>query len=164
MNGKIIRISLLAVGCSILTLVLLIIAVSTLAPLYNDSVLYSFSQQLYNCSLPEETVLVEKHKICGKLNGNGDGMDFLACILIKSDKTINQLQKHFETLEFKGAKSSSKMAEIQILTITEPKLMTEYLENGEITFSNYNNSSDKKYYAIVIHDGSYWNFFDGRGS
>jgi hypothetical protein len=163
MNGKIIRTSLLAVGGSLLALVLLIIAVSALGPLYNDSVLNSFSQQLYNCSLPEETVLVEKHKICGKLNGNGDGMDFLACILIKSEKTINELEKHFESLEFKGAKTSSKMAEIQILTVMEPELKTEYLENGEITFSLIN-SSDQKYYAIVIYDGGYWNFFDGRGA
>lgn len=164
MNGKIIRTILFAVGGSILALVLLTTAVFALGPLYNDSVLSSFSQQLYNCSLPEETVLVEKHKICGKLNGNGDGMDFLACILIKSDKTIKELEEHFKALEFKGAKSSSKMAEVQVLNITDPKLKTEYLENEEITFSDFNNSSDQKYYAIVIYDGGYWNFFDGRGA
>lgn len=163
MKGKIIIKSFIAVGGSILALVLLLIADSTFGRLYNDSVLDSFSQQLYNCSLPEGTVLVEKHNICGKLNGNGDGMDFLSCILIKSDNTINELEKHFESMEFKGAKASSKIAEIQILAVTEPKLKTEYLENGEITFSNFIDSSDQRYYAIVICDGGYWNFLDGRG-
>ena len=96
---------LLTVG-TIIAFVLLIVIILNASVFYNDLVLNSFSEQLYNCNLPDKTVIVEKHEICGKLNGNGDGMDFLACILIKSDKTMEELEEHFKALEFEGAKSS----------------------------------------------------------
>lgn len=144
--------------------ILLLITPFVSGPLYNDSVLNSFAQQLYNCSLPDATVIVEKHKICGKLIGNGDGMDFLACILIKSDKTADELEAYFGTLKFKGAKSSSKTAEIETVAVTENKLQTKYLVNDEILFNEKLVFDKQKYYAVVIYDGGFWNFFDGRGA
>lgn len=146
----------------IVVAILFIIAILNAGAFYNDMVLNSFSKQLYNCNMPGGTVIVEKQKICGKLNGNGDGMDFLAVILVKSDKTIDELKDHFESLSFKGAKPSSKTAKIQVLEVTDNKLQSEYLEHKEIKFTEIIGKSDK-YYAVVIYDGGYWTYFDLRG-
>ena len=89
-------------------------------------------------------------------------MDSTITLLIKSDKTTDELKKHFESLSFKGAKPSSKTAEVQVIAVTSNKLQTEYLENREIYFSEPI-GINKKYYAVVIYDGGYWNFLDLRG-
>ena len=84
MNKKTIKPPLLVIGI-VIAFVIFIVIILNAGAFYNDFVLNSFSKQIYNCNLPEGTVIVEKQNMCGKLNGNGDGMDFLACILIKSD-------------------------------------------------------------------------------
>jgi len=149
---------------SVIVFAILIMITFNIGTFYNDSVLNSFSKQLYYCKLPEGTVIIEKQNICGKLNGNGDGMDFLACILITSDKTIDDLEKYFDSINFKGAKSSSKTAKLQVITITNNNLHTEYLEHREIIFNEPIRINDFKYYAVIIYDGGYWNFLDFRGA
>ena len=163
MNKTAIVSVLLTVGI-LMQFVLLVVIVLNVSVFYNNMVLDSFSQQLFNSDIPEETVILEKHKICGKLNGNGDGMDFLACILIRSDKTISELEKHFETLNFMGAKLSHKTAELQVLAVTESQLRSDYLINRDIIFGVELELNRYNYYAIVIYDGGYWGLLDMRGA
>ena len=44
---------------------------------------------------PEETVIISYETRYGKLNGNGNGMDFFACTLIKSDLSLNELKQYY---------------------------------------------------------------------
>ena len=143
-------------------------------PIANNITLNSFSKQLYQIELPNTKVL-EKHSICGKLNGNGNGMDFLACVLVETDLTYEELKAEFESKNFKHAKLGATLqyggfkdgkypVDVDVVKVDNGKLNTDYLMHGEIKFGNPKNWDDySKYYALVIYDGGYSALFDIRG-
>lgn len=67
---------------------------------YNNLKLNKFARQLFDLALPQSSSVVEEKKICGKLNGNGNSMDYLACLLIKSDKSKEELDDFLNNLTF----------------------------------------------------------------
>ena len=56
-----------------LFIVCFIIGLFVLAMNYNSYVLIKFSSQLFEMDLPEGVHVIEKYKVKGKLNGNGNG-------------------------------------------------------------------------------------------
>jgi hypothetical protein len=143
-------------------------------PIVNNIALNSFSKQLYLIELPNTKVL-EKHSICGKLNGNGNGMDFLACVLVKTELAYEELKAELEHKDFKHAKDGAALqygaskdgeypVSVDIVKVDSGKLNTDYLMHGEIRFGTLKGLDDySKYYALVIYDGGYSAFFDIRG-
>jgi hypothetical protein len=79
-----------------------------ISPIANNVALSIFSKQLYNIELPETTVL-EKYSVLGKPNGNGNGMDFLACVLVETELTYEELKAEFESKNFKHAKPGTPL-------------------------------------------------------
>lgn len=136
-----------------------------ISPILNEIRLNRFSKQLSNLSLPYNTESVEREVACGKLNGNGNGMDYFACILIKSDLSLDELIQYYKSKKFKPAKIFSKKAvEIDIKHSTGYKLESEYIENRDIYFDSLKSESDYlKYYIVMIYDGGYDAGFDLRG-
>ena len=149
----------------VLAIIIVIVACLIIVLTSNDRTLNKFSNQLFNMLLPEKTTLIEKHNICGKLNGNGNGMDFLACILIETDLDIYQLKDYYENIKFENAKKNHGFSvEVHVVKVLNNELQTEYLEHGSIVFSRINDNSDfEKYFAIFIYDGGYSSIFDIRG-
>ena len=97
-------------------LVLLVVTLFVVSPILNNITLSNFSKQIYNYPLPKNTVLIEKEAVCGKLNGNGNGMDFFACILIKSDMSIDQIKDYYKERKYKTAKSvKNHVVDIEIV-------------------------------------------------
>ena len=150
----------------ILTLVVccIIIGFAIMAFTTNERALDKFSEQLFNLKLPGKTTLIEKRNISGKLNGNGNGMDFLACILLETDLDINQLKNYYESIEFENAKKGHDFPpEVHVIGVQSNRLETEYLEHGDIIFSSLDEIFDfEKYFAVLIYDGGYITF-DIRG-
>ena len=162
------------IGIGFLIIFALLILPIFISPIANNITLNSFSKQLYQIELPNTKVL-EKHSICGKLNGNGNGMDFLVCVLVETDLTFEELKAEFANKKFKHAKLGAAMqygelkdesysVDIDVVKADDKKLHTDYLEHGEIRFGNPENWDDySKYYALVIYDGGYSATFDIRG-
>ncbi|WP_157950296.1 hypothetical protein [Vallitalea okinawensis] len=136
------------------------------SPIINDITLNNFAEQLNEYPLPESTSLIEKEAVCGKLNGNGNGMDFFACILIKSDLSIDELMQYYDQEELRAAKKGSKYSiNLDIIHANGDKLETGYLEHQKIYFSTLNNVTDYTgYYIVMIYDGGYPAYFDMRGN
>ena len=130
----------------------------------NDRLLGKFSRQLFFSKLPEKTTLIETQSICGKLNGNGNSMDFFACILIETDLDLYQIKDYYENIEFKRAKKERESpARAQVVKLLSKKLETEYLVHRSIVFSSINEKPDfEKYFVVFIYDGGY-STFDIRG-
>lgn len=147
-------------------IIFLIIIPFIISPIINDIRLSRFSKQLNNLSLPNDTECIEMEKACGKLNGNGNGMDYFTCMLIKSDLSLNDLNEFYRNQKFKPAKLFSKNdIEIDITRSTECKLESDYIENQDIYFDSLKNESDySKYYIVMIYDGGYGAGFDLRGN
>ena len=78
-NGKI----LLLIVCA--AIVIGFFSLLGLLPNMNDMYAKRFSDQLLQCSAPEGSLLLEHYKLIGKLNGNGNGMDFAAVILLQTN-------------------------------------------------------------------------------
>ncbi len=156
---------LVAAVCMPLMIIVLIVASFFISPLINNLTLNSFAKQLYKQPLPPRTQLLEKEAVCGKLNGNGNGMDFFASVLIRSDLSLDELEAYYQNTSVKSAKKTENRAvSPQVLLPEGEKLNTEYVEHADIYFEHLktiNNYSG--YYVIMIYDGGYEAWFDLRG-
>lgn len=149
-------------------LILVILLPWIIAPVSNDFSLHQFSKQLYDYPLPPHTQIVEKQQACGKLNGNGNGMDFLAAVLLKSDLPSDELSEYYAKAGFQHAKNKNPGSEDKVVSeIVKPAssaLKSRYLENKEIIFEKLKNVSSYSDYSIVLlYDGGYSADFDIRG-
>jgi hypothetical protein len=137
-------------------------------PVINNISLNIFAQQLNSYPLPKNTELVERKKVCGKLNGCGNGMDFFACILIKSDLSLDKIKEYYNKMSARPAKlvisSQSHAVESDVIKADGFELHTDYNEHSIIIFDSLKNLKDfSDYYVVMIYDGGYSADFDLRG-
>ncbi len=146
-------------------LVLLVVTLFIVSPILNNITLSSFSKQIYECPLPKNTLLIEAEAVCGKLNGNGNGMDFFACILIKSNMSIEQIKQYYKDKKFKPAKKDKEhVVDIEATSVNGEQLSTDYVLHEDVRFSKLKNIRDYSgYYVVMIYDGGYSADFDIRG-
>ena len=142
-------------------------------PIANDITLNGFSKQLYQIELPN-TEILQKHSTCGKLVGNRNGMDYLACVLVKTDLAYEELVTEFDQQNFKPAKPGAALhygghrevnsiISTEVLKVDDDKLKSKYL-NTPLRLEPLKNENDySNCYALVIFDGGYSALFDIRG-
>lgn len=134
-------------------------------PISNDIILCRFSWQLLAGKLPDETRLLDSASVCGKLNGNGNGMDFLAAALIQTDLPLSEIRKYYHTQSYQAAKPFSDHAcEVIVIPAESPELQTEFLEHRDIAFPNHTKAiAAGGCYYVILYDGGYTAPFDIRG-
>ena len=134
-------------------------------PLVNDYRLSAFAHQFDASSLPQSTMQIEQKTICGKLNGNGNGMDFLVCTLIKSDLSLDELKQYYNSMMFKAVRNDEgHKVQIEVLRSKGSEVKSEYLQHGSINFEALKNNLDySSYYIVLLYDGGYSADFDFRG-
>lgn len=146
--------------------VIFIISIIFYDSVKNNISLSKFEKQLINYPLPPNTEFFETQSILGKLNGNGNGMDFFTSILIKSSLTAEELKYHYEKVKFEGAKKNSiNPVAIDVIPVTGKTLKSKYLERTQLKFNiltELDNYSD--YYFITLYNGGYIADFDLRGN
>lgn len=76
----------------LLALPLLILIAS---PMINDLSAWKTGREIARLPLPPDTEVKERFSRAGKLDGNGNGMQFLGGILIKSGLTLEELQGYY---------------------------------------------------------------------
>ena len=64
-------------------------------PIVNDYCAYMVEKELCATPLPENTQLIDSVSKAGKLTGNGNGMQYLGAILIKSGLAMEQLDSYY---------------------------------------------------------------------
>ncbi|MGN1179921.1 MAG: hypothetical protein ACI4SD_01815 [Suilimivivens sp.] len=77
------------------TVVLCLFVFMVSVPIVNDYTALRTAKELEKIPMPEQTELVECISRAGKLVGNGNGMQFLGCILIKSNLTLEELKAYY---------------------------------------------------------------------
>ncbi len=135
-----------------------------ITPITNNITLGTFAGQIRESNLPLETMIIAKEARCGKLNGNGNGMDFFACALIKSDLSLNELKHYYQTISLKPAKrGKNHSVEVDVVP-AKYELESEYYEREAIYFNELKGMQDYSgYYIIILYDGGYPADFDIRG-
>ncbi len=138
-----------------------------LMPLYNNYCLHRFSNQIYAYDLADNTQIIEKYDQCGKLNGNGNNMDFFASMLIYSEENLDEIKTYYSSIELKTARSDKQLPsappDIEVYKVTSPYLECEYLNTPIKYYSLVNEDTYENMYFVVIFDGGYSADFDYRG-
>lgn len=62
----------------------------------NDYNAYRIKEELFFVPLPLDTEMIDSISKAGKLNGNGNGMQYFGAILIKSDLSIEELDYYYK--------------------------------------------------------------------
>ncbi len=83
---------LLRLAALLLTLLLLTLIAS---PMINNLSAWKTGQEVGRLPLPPDTEIKERFSRAGKLNGNGNGMQFLGGILVESSLTLEELQAYY---------------------------------------------------------------------
>lgn len=149
-------------------IVLLVVSPFVMFPILNDISLTKFSYQLDLLPLPENTTQVETVKTCGGLIGNGNHMDYLACLLVKSDSSYEELQAYYSSAKFATAKTGSEASlhgvEAIVLRPDGTHLPESAMLHVPIDFMKLHSIEDtSKYYIVMIFDSGYSAAFDLRG-
>ena len=124
----------------ILAAVVLISGVISI-PLTNNHTAYKVEKTLFEIPLPEETELIELSH-AGKLTGNGNGMQYLGAILIRSELSLEELDASY---------SDYRSNEWEYLVETQEGQSIEVIDHGTLQFSEEINDSG---YHIVYSWGS----------
>lgn len=66
-----------------------------LCPIINDYTSKQVTEDLLQVPLPEKTDVIEEFSRSGKLEGNGNGMQFFGAILIQSDLSLDELNEYY---------------------------------------------------------------------
>ncbi len=104
----------------ILVVVILVLPL-VISSIINDIGLALFSLQLERCTLPPDTGVLDHAAVCGKLNGNGNGMDFLAVILVQSEQLQEDLVQYFNSYSFRPVKGKdAKQVTIEVMRAASP--------------------------------------------
>ncbi len=85
------------------------------SPIINDLYAWRLERETARIPLPPDTELVEKFSRAGKLNGNGNGMQFLGGILLKSSMTLEELQDYYRTYEDDYIVETQKTGELTMV-------------------------------------------------
>lgn len=101
--------------------------------------------------------LLETESICGKLNGNGNGMNYFGAALVKAasdedmDTLVSELKEDFETVGY--------------TVVDGHKLEIPYLEHDRLTFDDTDLQKGETYYCVYfyVHEHPASNIFDIRG-
>ncbi len=73
------------------TVILFFVAIS----IGNDIVAKKTAEDILLVPLPEKTNYIESKCLSGKLVGNGNGMQYFGAILIKSELSLDELQRYY---------------------------------------------------------------------
>ena len=121
--------------------IFLLIGLAVSVPLVNDFSAKNVKKSLVEIALPDDTQMVESISKAGKLVGNGNGMQYFGAILIKSEKTLDELFDYY----------SQKLAGV---VVKEQKSQTiECVEHAQLSFTTNITDTDKYYIVYLFGNG-----------
>ena len=90
------------------------------------------------------------------------GMDFFACILVKTERSQEELRDCLNNQKF--IPKNHEIVETEVIKLQSIQLKTKYVEHEEIEFGTLKNEVNfNDYYVLIIYDGGYSADFDISG-
>lgn len=118
--------------------VALIAALLLISPLVNNATAKAVERELRSTPLPERTTCIDSLSKAGKLNGNGNGMQYFGAMLVESELSLEALDEYYRTYR-QGA--------WDFLVQEQKTASIEQMEHETLTFSS-NLSPEASYYMI----------------
>ena len=126
----------------ILVLIVVIFAGFVLSiPLVNNSSAKKIEKQLVEIDLPDNTEIVESLSKAGKLVGNGNGMQYFGAMLIRSEKTLDELTVYYSQNNTNICVKEQKTQIIQCV------------EHGELSFKTHITDDEDCYIVYLFGSG-----------
>ena len=119
----------------IVTIIVLPIALYFGIVITNNSIADKVEKSLVKYQLPPQTEIVDSVSFAGKLTGNGNGMQYMGAILIKSDLTEKQLTEYYKN-NFDYIEINKQQSNTIIFDLSDLSFQAELEE-------------DKTYYSVV---------------
>lgn len=82
-------------GYSVIIIIVLILGFFISIPVVNNVCADNVRKTLLEIPLPEQTEIVGSVSNAGKFVGNGNGMQYLGAILLKSQLNLEEVKKHY---------------------------------------------------------------------
>ena len=120
----------------------LLVGFSASIPLVNDHTARNIEKQLVEVDLPANTELIESLSKAGKLVGNGNGMQYFGAILLRSEKTLDELTAYY----------SQKCTNISVKEQKTQKVAC--LEHCELSFKTHIPEIDNYYIVYLFGSGN----------
>lgn len=143
--------------------IIVIIGFVIMGPYFlHNAALRHFTNQLNDYPLPANSTFIDSFSECGLLSGNGDHMDYFACIIIKSHLPIEALVDYYYEAEFKSVDGNPIKAEIA--KTSDSKVLEGLYVNQDIIFRKIRTlENNPGYYIIYIYAAGYCPLWDIRG-
>ncbi|MHC5216486.1 hypothetical protein ACYSNR_07445 [Enterococcus sp. LJL128] len=127
----------------LLVTILLVITSPVLGiPLINNIVVWRMESELENIPVPKGTKQIQHKSIVGKLNGNGNGVDYLATLVVESKQSLEELQTYYKSYN----------QEIDIMSQKNDRFKSNLLERGEIVYQKLKDKAEfSNYYTIYFY-------------
>lgn len=88
--------AVLALPAIVVVVVAVLIVSQSVVAAANDAAARDIETQLRDAPLPGDAEVLDSTSLAGKLSGNGNGMQYLGAILIRSDQTASELQEFYD--------------------------------------------------------------------
>lgn len=118
-------------------LILVVIGYAVVIPAVNDSTAHGVEKSLLELPLPEKTELVESCSAAGKLEGNGNGMQYFGAILIKTELSTEELEAHYSSYRDKEWECVVQKQEGAAIDWLHMPMSFKALKNAESTDGYY---------------------------
>lgn len=105
----------------------------------NNNISKNIEKELKSIPLPNNTELLDSISVSGKLTGNGNGMQYLGAILIKTELNKEDLENHYKNY---------RKSKWNCLIKKQNTEKIDIIEHGNYSFKNFNNNEREKYYII----------------
>ena len=110
-------------------------------PLVNDFTAKNVEKSLVEIALPENTQMVESLSKAGKFVGNGNGMQYFGAILIRSEKTLDELSDYY----------SQQLADVVVKE--QKSSIIECVEHAQLSFTTSITDTEKYYIVYLFGSG-----------
>ena len=123
----------------ILGIVIILLLIFTLI-FINDIELWGYEVHLQHHKLPEATERIEMQSILGRLNGNGNGLQFLSTMLIRSELSLEELEAFYADTDY------------GVIPVTSAQFESKLLSNGQkIAYDALDETEEfDEYYAVFF--------------
>jgi len=121
-----------------IALIVLVVTMVISAPFVNNYSASKIEKRLTALPLPPKTEYIESISKAGKMNGNGNGMQFLGALLVQSELNLEELNAYYATYRENQWDCIVDVQESPVL---------EFIEHGELSFET-NISPDERYFVI----------------
>ena len=137
-----------------LTVIASLILFCILCPIVNDISAKRIIANIESVPLPQDTQVAEQFSHAGKLVGNGNGMQFFGAILIESELSLEDLNRHY---------SLYRETPWEYIVEVQDTQNIDVIEHG--TFAFETDVSNRKFYIVYSWGNGISPFqeFDLRG-